>query len=54
MTKKDYVMLAEVIHALILAKGDKYYIARRIGMRLTEDNPKFNNEKWFKVCGLGD
>ncbi len=57
MTKKDYEMIASVLHETIIrADGQDAAtrdavssIAYRLSVRFREDNPRFNSDKFFKA-----
>ena len=51
MTKKDYVLLANVIARLThpLTVGET---AVSIADSLAKDNPRFNREKFLQACGV--
>lgn len=57
MTKKDYIIIAEAIAKTkdMVARVPGHYRAR-IAVSLAEalraDNPRFDEEKFFKACGV--
>lgn len=64
MTKKDYELIASAIklanvynamHAIgtrNIVESTTECIARNVCQRLEEKNPRFNKEKFLKVCGV--
>lgn len=53
MTRKDYVLIAEVIatswHGSAELKAD---LVNRFADRLEDENPRFNREIFFRACGI--
>lgn len=53
MTRKDYVMIAEVIatnwHYSADTKAD---LARSFADALETDNPRFDRDRFLKACGV--
>ena len=59
MTKKDYVMIAEIFKSNredFIEGEDGYTViqimAHQIANALQEDNPRFNREIFLKACGV--
>jgi hypothetical protein len=54
MTRKDYILIAEVIatswHANAEAKRD---LAVSMAEALETDNPRFDSERFLRACGVG-
>ncbi len=54
MTRKDYILIAEVIatswHANAEAKRD---LAVSMAEALETDNPRFDSELFLRACGVG-
>ena len=53
MTRKDYVMIAEVIatswHSSAETKRD---LAQNMADALETDNPRFDRDRFLKACGV--
>ena len=59
MTKKDYVMIAEIFKSNredFIEDEDGYVVigimAHQIANALQADNPRFNRELFFTACGV--
>ena len=59
MTKKDYVMIAEIFkfNREDFIEGEDGYsligiLAHQIANALQEDNPRFNRELFLNACGV--
>ncbi len=56
MTKKDYELIAMAFRYAQTFGGDKLYtlnaMAQYLAGKLQQDNPRFNQEKFFEACGL--
>lgn len=54
MTTKDYELIASAIKSVNKTgrNSDVFKIARRLGVLLLEDNPKFDWIKFQKACGF--
>ena len=59
MTRKDYVLLAEVIHnniRLSLQNGEEIdalkCVAYDLANRFVADNPNFNRHRFYSACGV--
>jgi hypothetical protein len=61
MTRKDYVMIAEVIKTQIelslkFGEDDSRYGAENIALdlatKLSEDNPRFDRARFLTACGV--
>ena len=61
MTRKDYVMIAEVIKTQIelslkFGEDDSRYGAENIALdlatKLSEDNPRFDRARFLSACGV--
>ena len=54
MTRKDYVLIAEVIatswHASAESKND---LAVKMADALETENPRFDRERFIRACGVG-
>jgi hypothetical protein len=53
MTRKDYVLIAEVLHkAYIPDLIDYEMLVEDFANALATTNPLFNRETFFKACGI--
>jgi hypothetical protein len=61
MTRKDYVLIAQVIKAQIdmsdkfqeeLSKVGAQNIAYDLAWKLSEDNPRFDRGRFLQACGV--
>jgi hypothetical protein len=57
MTRKDYILIAEVIRASKLSwAGNNNYlvddISRALADTLEQDNPRFNRARFLTACGV--
>ena len=57
MTRKDYVLLAEALKAVIQSvdkpeRTGALLAANEIAHCLAEDNPRFDRARFLKACGL--
>jgi hypothetical protein len=50
MTKKDYVLIAENIKAYV-SELDRRALANAMAIRLAEDNPRFDRDRFLEACG---
>jgi hypothetical protein len=54
MTKKDYVLIAEVIAKMTSLGADQEYVADLFAAKLARENPKFDTKRFLKACGIED
>jgi hypothetical protein len=63
MTRKDYVLIAQVIKAQIdmsnkfqeeLSKVGAQNIAYDLAWKLSEDNPRFDRSRFLEACGVNN
>jgi hypothetical protein len=63
MTRKDYVLIAQVIKAQIdmsdkfqeeLSKVGAQNIAYDLAWKLSEDNPRFDRGRFLQACGVNN
>jgi len=57
MTRKDYVMLAEVINRSATASTESSFIdfarmAEDLATELKNDNPRFDRDRFLTACGV--
>lgn len=52
MTKKDYVLIANVIKLCRESKETLYGLTIVLSRKLKEQNPRFNMDKFEKACGI--
>jgi hypothetical protein len=59
MTRKDYVMIAEILKANRedFVQGDEglsllYILSHQIANGLEEDNPRFDRQRFLVACGV--
>ncbi len=52
MTRKDYVIIADAIRALVTTHHDKWILSRTLSDSFSEDNPHFDRERFLVGCGL--
>ena len=64
MRKKDYLLIARVIHGRVLEikrtrtdcyeiiNSIIYWIVNDLANKFVNDNPKFDRQKFIKACGL--
>jgi hypothetical protein len=53
MTRKDYVMIAEVIRISWFGSSDlKLSFASNLADELAQDNPRFNRNVFLTACGV--
>ena len=52
MTKKDYVLLAEEIKSGLENKKDLRDFVLSLVLSLRVDNIRFDDDKFYKACGL--
>lgn len=50
MTKKDYILVAESIRAACLDAVSRKSVVAELGVRLAEQNPRFNYETFKRAC----
>ncbi len=54
MTRKDYVLIAEVIATSWHANAEaKRTLAISFAEALETDNPRFDSERFLRACGVG-
>jgi len=54
MIKKDYEMIAKKLYEVKAEHGDNEILQEivvKLSSVFSEDNPKFNNEKFWDACG---
>jgi hypothetical protein len=61
MTRKDYELIAKAINlavrgaiALDRPLSELRFLAATLAMDLRRDNPRFDEDKFLKACGLGE
>ena len=61
MTKKDYILIAEVIHGEVQNRGQDMTgkqiigeLARVLSGKLAEDNTRFNRSRFLSACGVDE
>ena len=53
MTRKDYVLIAEVIATSWHGNGElKFHLANNMADALAGTNPLFNRDKFLVACGV--
>lgn len=53
MTKKNYELIARVLHESIRVGGEQQ-IAYDLADAFAEENPRFNTARFLKACGLDE
>lgn len=54
MTNKDYILIADAIKAAKIDDKSKLRLIGELGMRLSDQNPKFNYLTFKEACGAGN
>lgn len=57
MTRKDYVLLAEALKAVVQSvdkpeRTGAMLAAHELSYRLGQDNPRFDRRRFIEACGL--
>ena len=57
MTRKDYILIAEVFRVELercdgRAQDGVAFAARSMALRLSQDNPRFDHDRFLKACGV--
>ena len=53
MTRKDFQLIAEIIF-MIADESTRKGIAEAAYWKLRYTNPRFDKDKFFKACGVGE
>jgi hypothetical protein len=53
MTQKDFVLIANTIHGLLLDGPAKVHVAERFARVLSDTNPRFEHERFVRACVYG-
>ena len=51
-TKKDFEATARVIKSLVVDKDTKYHVAKSFARNFIRENPRFDETKFLKACGV--
>lgn len=52
MTKKDYQLIADAVRQMFSLGDNHLYVADMLAVKLAQDNPKFDRDKFLTACGV--
>lgn len=52
MTRKDFVLIANVLRDHVLEKGSAEDVTRALANELRVTNPNFDKQRFLAACGL--